>query len=112
MKNALTVKRLFLSLLFLIVILSATTLYFYRSSRQAQNNPGKASQVEAESLVNEIGKLMFLPDGEMPTIATVSDPEKLKGQAFFLGAKVGDKVLIYSNAKKAILYDPIAKKIV
>jgi hypothetical protein len=40
------------------------------------------------------------------------NPENLKGQSFFADAKVGDKVLIYKNAKKAILYDPIADKII
>ena len=55
---------------------------------------------------------MFLPSDELPTIATVSDPEALQNQSFFIDAKKGDKVLIYSNARKAILYDPIANKII
>jgi len=42
----------------------------------------------------------------------VSDISKLQGQAFFASAKNGDKVLIYSKAKQAILYDPLANKIV
>ena len=32
--------------------------------------------------------------------------------SFFSKAKVGDKVIIYTNARKAILYDPVAGKIV
>lgn len=55
---------------------------------------------------------MFLPIGEIPTVATVSEPEKLKNQEFFKDAKKGDKVLIYTNARKAILYDPLADKII
>lgn len=55
---------------------------------------------------------MELPKGEQPTIATVSDITKLQGQSFFRNAKNGYKVLIYTKAKKAILYDPIEDKIV
>jgi hypothetical protein len=45
-------------------------------------------------------------------VATVSDPEILKNKNFFIDAKKGDKVLIYYSARKAILYDPVVKKIV
>ena len=63
-------------------------------------------------LTEEVGKIFVLPKNEIPTIATVSDPSALKNQAFFADAKKGDKVLIYTNAKKAILYDPVIKKII
>lgn len=59
-----------------------------------------------QTIINKVSRLIVLPEGETPTIATVADPSKLKGQAFFANAKVGDKVLIYPNSKKAILYDP------
>ncbi len=55
---------------------------------------------------------MLLPEGETPTVATVSDLKPLKGQAFFAHATVGDKVLIYASAQKAILYNPRDKKII
>ena len=55
---------------------------------------------------------MVLPEDEEPSVATVADPEQLAGQPFFSKAKKGDKVLIYTNAQKAILYDPVAKKII
>ncbi len=59
-----------------------------------------------------MGRLITLPEGEEPTVATITDIEKLKDQTFFQKAKNGDKVIIYTNAKKAILYDPIARKII
>ena len=55
---------------------------------------------------------MVLPKDETPTLATVSDPEKLKDQRFFVNAVKGDKVLVYSLAKKAILYSPSLDKII
>lgn len=84
-----------------------------------KNNQGQApaanqavAQEEVKKLVGEVGKLINLPLGEDPTVATITDIEKLKGQSFFQKGKNGDKVLIYSGAKKAILYDPSAKKVV
>jgi hypothetical protein len=70
----------------------------------------KAAEAEAKMVTDEVRKLMELPD-ESPTVATITDIEKLKEQAFFQKGKNGDKVLIFTNAKKAILFDPNSKKI-
>lgn len=63
-------------------------------------------------IISEVGKLVVLPADETPTIATVSDLAPLKGQPFFADAEMGDKVLIFQKAKKAILYRPSTKKII
>ncbi len=86
--------------------------YFYTRSVDLRNNPQKITQEENSALIASIGKLILLPSGEQPTIATVTDPERLKEQAFFANAKKGDKVLIYTNARKAILYNPTSNKII
>jgi hypothetical protein len=67
---------------------------------------------ETAALLAEVGALIRLPPDETPTVATVSDPEKLRDQAFFKDASEGDKVLIYTGSKKAILYSPSEKRIV
>ncbi len=67
---------------------------------------------EAKKLVAKIGQYMELPSSSMPTLATVTDIEKLKNQAFFARAANGDKVLIYADQKKAILYRPSNNKII
>jgi hypothetical protein len=77
---------------------------------QLQGTDAEAS-AEVKALVSKVGKLIVLPEEE-PTVATVTDPSKLAGQAFFATAKTGDKVLIYANAKKAVLYRPEEGKIV
>jgi hypothetical protein len=102
-------KYFALILILLVIVLSLTSAYFYKKSTVNNN---QVSQKEIKSLVEKVGRLVVLPTDETPTIATVSDPEALKNQPFFNGAKKGDKVLIYSNAKKAILYDPALDKIV
>ena len=102
-------RRYFL-ILFLIV-LAIVGGYFYKN-KISYKNPELAAELEAKELAEKVGKLILLPKDEVPTIATVSDPEVLKNQAFFKDAKRGDKVLIFTNAKKAILYDPSANLII
>lgn len=99
-----------------VVVLSVGGYFYYRSqsSRVAPTDPQaqqKLVQDEVKRLVVEVGKLIDLPQGEDPTVATVTDVDKLSDQPFFAKAKNGDKVLIYAIAKKAILYDPNTKKI-
>jgi len=101
-----------------LVILSAFGyLYFKYTKAQAEAahlrelaNSGITEEVE--SLVTTVGKLMELPTGENPTIATIKDKEKLADQPFFTRAENGDRVLIYAQAKKAILYRPDTNKII
>jgi len=98
-----------------IIFLGAVgiAIYFYIQYQQTQAQLNKTTQANAQAaLVSEVGKLIVLPAGEQPTIATVSDINKLKSQTFFSHARNGDKVLIYTKAQEAILYDPIANKIV
>jgi hypothetical protein len=54
---------------------------------------------------------MTLPT-EKPTIATVENTKKLTSQAFFKNARNGDKVLMYTQTKKAILYRPSEDKVI
>ena len=91
---------------------SGTAAYFYKQLSDIKKDPNKLSSDELKSTITAVGRLIVLPTGEEPTLATVADLSKLKDQPFFANAKVGDKVLIYTNAKKAVLYDPQANKIV
>lgn len=91
---------------------SASAAYLFKQVRTLQADPQKQAQVEAEALIVKVSGLIVLPGDEKPTIATVSDTEKLKDQPFFANAKSGDKVLIYTQAKKAVLYNPESNKIV
>ena len=43
----------------------------------------KDAQKELESLIAEIGRIIELPSGESPTLATVTDLEQVKEQPFF-----------------------------
>jgi hypothetical protein len=54
-------------------------------------------------LRDKVSKIQQVPD-ETPTLATVQDADKLREQEFFKDAENGDKVLIFTEAKKAIIY--------
>lgn len=91
------------------LVLGDAGFYIYRGSVPGAQ---QSSQKEMKDLLSQIGKLIVLPEGEQPIIATVNDPEQLKGQAFFANAKKGDKVLIYNVARKAILYSPELNRVI
>src|SRR3989344_3799196 len=107
-------KLLIPAALIVLAVTGAISYYVYSQSQKTSTaqNPQVSTQEEVKKLVAEVGKLIALPEGEDPTVATVTDIEKLREQPFFQKAKKGDKVLIYTQAKKAILYDPQAKKII
>ncbi len=82
--------------------------YFYYQYRHVGNSVSSEGE-EITTLTEEIGAVMELPSGETPTLATVTDREKLADQPFFQKAQNGDKVLIYTNNGRAILYRPALK---
>lgn len=96
----------------LLVAGAMYVIYLHAQIRDLKKSPQKTAQEETRLLTAAVSQLIVLPEGEDPTIATVNDPEKLKDQPFFARAQKGDKVLIYTRAKKAILYNPFSNKIV
>lgn len=101
--------------LLILILAIGSSVFFYTKYRDSQNklkHPDVIAKAETASLVEKVGKHVELPTGEQPTVATVSDVSKLSTQTFFAGAKNGDKVLIYTTAKKAILYRPSEDKVI
>lgn len=86
--------------------------YYFYQYKKIKNNLNVATQEENKVLLADIGKIIELPQDETPTVATVSDKDKLKEQDFFKSSENGDKILIYSNYKMAILYRPSVNKII
>jgi hypothetical protein len=99
-----------------IIFISIAPAYFffkrYEETQQLLSNPTLAARQETEDMIAKVKEYVDLPEDEEPSIVTVSDRDKLKGHPFFSKAKNGDKVLIYSKARKAVLYDPTEQKIV
>ncbi|KKT35428.1 MAG: hypothetical protein UX12_C0031G0009 [Candidatus Collierbacteria bacterium GW2011_GWC1_45_47] len=98
----------------LLVVLETFALRYYYNSyhslktevAQLKLDPQEKAKAETKALVAQVSKLVVLPTGEEPVVATVTDKEKLKDQPVFEKAENGDKILIYGNAKKAYIYSP------
>lgn len=105
-------KRVPVALFVTLVITTSMAVHFYLKFIELKKNPQQFAQGEVQKVIAKVSRLIVLPEGETPTMATVTDLEKLKNQPFFSKAQIGDKVFIYASAKKAILYDPVNNKIV
>ena len=71
----------------------------------------KQVKTEEELIKEAVGSRILLPE-ENPSIATVTDKTKLADQPFFKKAENGDKILIFTNSGRAILYRPKIKKVI
>lgn len=118
-KIQVNLKKKILALPVLIFVITLAALVIvgylfiqYQKTQELLKNPTAATQEQVNTLTDKVGKLIVLPEGEDPTVATVSDKSKLQDQRFFAKAENGDKVLIYAKAGKAILYRPSIDKII
>jgi hypothetical protein len=116
-KNKKPKKMRIKKLLILILIIAAVggvygSTYYYGKYKALKTNANVEAEKETKKLVDVLSKLMELPQNETPTVATISDKEKLKGQVFFEKAENGDILFAYTNAMKAILYRPSTNKII
>ena len=99
-------------LIILLVIAAGAASYYFIQYKKLTKDPNAAAKKEATELVATVSKLILLPTGESPAIATVQDKDKLSSEPFFNNSLNGDKVLIYYAAKKAYLYRPSTNKII
>lgn len=109
-KSKLMVPGLFFALVVLVIV-SVFLFIQYSKTKSLLNNPQQATKEQIADLVKKVGVLIELPNEE-PTIATVTNKDALKNQPFFAKSENGDKVLIFTQAKKAILYRPSENKII
>ena len=97
---------MFIAIALVLLASLSAAVFFYYQYRKASKTSENVSL-----LIEEVSKIMYLPE-ETPTVATVTDPSALEGQEFFANAQKGDRVLVYIEAEKAVLYRPSEHKIV
>lgn len=93
-------------LLIILLLVTVVAIYYYNQFKTLSQDPNKVGQQKVTALVEKIGKLIELPKGETPILATISDMGPLAGNPFFANAKLGYQVLFFAAARQAYLYDP------
>lgn len=78
-----------------------------------QANPSLQGQEQATQILREVGQLIQLPPNETPTMATISNAAAVKqSQPFLANAENGDVLIVYANAREALLYRPSTNKLI
>lgn len=68
---------------------------------------GAETDEEIQEVLGQVSELILLPEGETPTVATVVDAQALIAeQPFYSGVQDGDRLIIYPESLKAIIYSP------
>jgi hypothetical protein len=76
-------------------------------------HPELAGAEQAAAVLARVGKLIQLPSGETPTMATINDAASAKkSQPFLANAANGDILIVYPNAQQAFVYRPTANKLI
>ncbi|MEX0933723.1 MAG: hypothetical protein WD003_00485 [Candidatus Paceibacterota bacterium] len=71
------------------------------------NTSQAATEQEILETVERAGRHILLPSGETPVMATVVDAAVLQAeQPFYQNVVNGDRVLVYQQAQRAIIYSP------
>ena len=115
--NIFPLKKIIPILLVLLFVGAAgyLGLDYYKTQRELSEFQDSAEAVaikEKNDLLKKVGKIALLPQDEDPTIATVTDAFRLRGQKFFSQAENDDKVIIFPKAQRAILYRPNIDKVI
>ena len=112
-------RNLFILVFALIIIEGAATEgYLLMHHKKAQPEEDAVAQQINElnqrhnDLVKTVSSQIAVPPDEDPTVATVTDPNALKNQAFFSEAEVGDKILMYRKNEQAFLFRPSIQQVI
>ena len=109
-------KKIILSVVYVLLLggaVAAAAVYYNKYNDLKNASPDQVQQAQTDSYIAEVNKLYALPANEKPDVATVKDKDALKKQyPFFDQAENNDVVLIYKEAKLAILYRPSTKQLI
>lgn len=86
-----------------VLVFAITAAFFFKQYQEVKNNPDVAAKATSQRIVERVGGLFFLPSEE-PTVAQIEDKSKLETQSFFDGAENGDYLLVFADAKLALIY--------
>lgn len=105
-------KLILLLIILSLIVIGGVALASKQYSFFSPKNKDQKTREEIDDLIAKVGKHALLPVNELPTIATISDTNKLPQQSFYKRAEKGDKLLLYTRARVAYLYRPKTDKII
>jgi hypothetical protein len=112
-KNKLRIGVLILLTLFSYSIYIVYQKYFNPTEEEKVQRQEEKTRKDILAVLKEISKYTVLPENDPPTLFVIDNAEKLgKQQPFFANALNGDKLLIFPNSSKAILWSPSRGKII
>lgn len=96
-----------------LLIVALLALIAVLLMRSPDSDSKEAGEAKSNAIVEKVGNLYLLPEGEEPTVAAIQDKTKMTdNKAFFLKAENGDYLLIYKEAKLALIYREGENKLV
>ncbi len=95
-----------------ILVLAVTAAFFFKEYRDIKKSPEATAKATSQRIIEKVGDIYMLPANETPTVAKIEDKSKLEGQTFFTAAENGDYLLVYTDAKIALLYRENGGKLV
>lgn len=112
--NSKFLKLIIAALAILLFLLLASSLLMWQKLQDVQAKVPMDPEAELASVVGAVGKLLVLPQDEKPRLLTLTDTElsAVSGQTFFKNALAGDKLLIYQNNSKAVIWRPETGRII
>ena len=101
-----------------IVIVAAMIAFGVFVVRWRLSSKGQIDTSQLSSQITELTTIkaavaehILLPTDEEPVLATITEKDKITSQ-FLSKSENGDKVLLYSNAQRAIIYRPSLNKLI
>ena len=107
------IRRFWLPLTLIVIVALVATAFFFGRHSVYQAHPELSGAEQAVALLEKVGSLIELPQGEMPQMATIEDAESVKSvQPFLANAQNGDILIVYASAQTALLYRPSTNKLI
>lgn len=113
-KSPITVKRLLTIILIIAIFVVGVGAGYMVYNKLLETNSEKEETIDKQvtEILDELSKIILLPEDETPTVISIMDVEQLKreNEKFYKDAVNGDILIIYSD--KAIVFRRREKKII
>lgn len=103
LKKRHTIKKVAAGFVLVLILVTAGTWLYLKAPADVA--------AENSELVRSVSQIVLLPSDETPAVTTVVDETRVN-QEFLKGTKKGDKVLLYFQAGKAVVFRPATGQII